>query len=928
MTSIDQHRPVPATGGELPTFADFYRAVHHRDPFPWQERLAASVADAGWPREVGVATGLGKTTTIDVAVWSLAAQATLPPGQRTAPTRIWYVVDRRLLVDAASDHADRLGRLLATASANGQDDPVGQVARRLERLAGVPGRAPLWVSRLRGGARPGQRPPDPSQPAVLCATVAMYGSRLLFRGFGSSNRMWPIDAALAGTDALVLLDEAHLALPLQQLLDAIPACDANHTGILRAPGRFTPPAGAARLLPEPRSYPRLVSLTATGHHPDRFDLDDEDRRHPVVAARLAAAKPTRLVETTIKDLPSALAGEALEAAGQLAEPGAAVVFVNRPATARAVAAKLKAKRAAIDLVVLTGQLRDADAEQVRRRLLDPEHGCPAEAGSAQRARPLIVVATQTLEVGADLDFDVCVSQTAGVRAITQRWGRLNRLGGKPHARGVLCHPADADPDADPLYGDQPVRLWQRLTEQATNGLVGLGPDRITKTLGAPDDAPGLQPQLLPTHLWEFAKTTSPAADAAPPEVFFAGVEEELRLVSLAWRAELPQADEPPFPAVHPRETVEVTLVDVRAFLANDRVRCCRLSIDGAATEPVTPGSLQPGDRLVVDAASGGYQDAGWDPDATDVVPDLSPYLRGVLNLTTTAWENFAGRPPDQTEADLIAALAPSGLDEPDPDQDRAAADRLAARAAAVDGTFANRRATVERLGARQHPVLVWDAPTRTEQAARQVRVDALEQLSIAPAAATLAEHHAAVGACARQLAAAVGIAPLLPDALEAAGRYHDLGKADRRFQRWLGADPDGPPRAKSAIPLSRWEAARIAAGWPRGGSHELLGVQLLDAAIQAGVAIPEPDLVRHLVATHHGRGRPLGDTSIDGISVPTTVQVDGRLVVATTDPSEADWQQPERFRRVCERYGYWGAALLEALVRQADHTVSAATEIQ
>jgi CRISPR-associated endonuclease/helicase Cas3 len=688
MTSVDDREAVAGVDVEPPTFAEFYRAVHHRDPFPWQRRLAASVAQHGWPREIGVPTGLGKTAAIDIAVWSLAAQASRLPVQRTAPTRIWYVVDRRLLVDAASDHADRLARLLAKASARGQAGPVGQVARRLEQLPGVPRRTPLWVSRLRGGARPGHRPPDPSQPAVLCATVAMYGSRLLFRGFGSSNRMWPIDAALAGTDALVLLDEAHLALPLQQLLDAIPDCDASRTGILRMPGRFTPPAGAARLLPQQRSYPRLVSLTATGDHPDRFDLDDKDQRRPVVAARLAAVKPTRLVNSTVKALPGVLAGETLAALAQLPQPGAAVVFVNRPATARAVAAALHAHRGDVDLVVLTGQLRDADAERVRARLLDPEHGCPAGTGATRRPRPLVVVATQTLEVGADLDFDVCVSQTAGVRAITQRWGRLNRLGGKPHARGALCHPADADPD--PLYGDQSSRLWQRLTAQATGELVELGPGRITEVLGPPEDAPRLQPQLLPTHLWEFAKTTTPPADAAPPEVFFAGVDEELRLVSLMWRAQLPDAGEPLFPPVDAREAVEVTVVDARGFLGNDRVRCCRLTIDGAATEPVAPADLRPGDRVIVDCASGGYQPAGWDPDATATVTDLSPRLRGVLHLTTSAWANFAGRPPDQPEADLIAALGLSGVNGPDPDHDRAVAEQLAARAGELDAALARR----------------------------------------------------------------------------------------------------------------------------------------------------------------------------------------------------------------------------------------------
>ena len=57
-------------------FASFYQAVHGgREPFPWQRRLAALVEASGWPARIGVPTGLGKTSCIDVAVWALACQA-------------------------------------------------------------------------------------------------------------------------------------------------------------------------------------------------------------------------------------------------------------------------------------------------------------------------------------------------------------------------------------------------------------------------------------------------------------------------------------------------------------------------------------------------------------------------------------------------------------------------------------------------------------------------------------------------------------------------------------------------------------------------------------------------------------------------------------------------------------------------------------
>lgn len=203
--------------------------------------LAQQVQASGWPSLIGVPTGLGKTACIDIAVWALAAQADRTPDCRTAPTRIWYVVNRRLLVDAAHDHGRNIAGLLAEPTSTPVAGPdrgkavstLATVAQALDALAGGPGLqvGPLFVSRLRGGAEVGARPPEPSRPSLILATVPMFASRWLFRGYGSSRSMRPIDAALAGVDSLVLLDEAHLAQPLQNLAE--PLTDSDTPGHAR-----------------------------------------------------------------------------------------------------------------------------------------------------------------------------------------------------------------------------------------------------------------------------------------------------------------------------------------------------------------------------------------------------------------------------------------------------------------------------------------------------------------------------------------------------------------------------------------------------------------------------------------------------------------------------------------------------------------------
>ena len=97
-----------------PSFAGFYRAIHGRErrsrgKSDWPGR---SPRRNGWPEQVGVPTGLGKTACLDIAVWWLAdTGGPITRQRRTAPTRIWWVVNRRLLVDSTHEHAqERLAR--------------------------------------------------------------------------------------------------------------------------------------------------------------------------------------------------------------------------------------------------------------------------------------------------------------------------------------------------------------------------------------------------------------------------------------------------------------------------------------------------------------------------------------------------------------------------------------------------------------------------------------------------------------------------------------------------------------------------------------------------------------------------------------------------------------------------------------------------
>src|SRR5207237_8802382 len=80
-------------------------------------------------------------------------------------------------------------------------------------------------------------------------------------------------------------------------------------------------------------------------------------------------------------------------------------------------------------------------------------------------RPRIIVATQTIEAGADLDFDALITEIAPLDALKQRFGRLNRAGRCFKAYAViLAHPEDIRPgkDGDPVYGERAAQTWKAL----------------------------------------------------------------------------------------------------------------------------------------------------------------------------------------------------------------------------------------------------------------------------------------------------------------------------------------------------------------------------------------------------------------------------------------------------------------------------------
>jgi CRISPR-associated endonuclease/helicase Cas3 len=424
------------------------------------------------------------------------------------------------------------------------------------------------------------------------------------------------------------------------------------------------------------------------------------------------------------------------------------------------------------------------------------------------------------------------------------------------------------------------------------------------------------------------------------ELFFEGFDTDVAEVSFIWRSNRPLGVRL-LPPVTEGEAVDVPIGEVRAVLQGRRV--LRLADDKASLEEVSAGELRPGDVIVLAPEDGLYDQHGWDPKSSETVLDVSPLTSGALLLDAGVLENLAPGSGEHV-APLLKALTatPDDTGPGAEEQDEAGLlDELVETLRAFaphpwlgEAEWSEFLDGLSRKLTRPVGPGVDKVP-RVEPAERargqekvDVRSEAFEELSFTTSSQLLRDHLRAVGETAALLASRLGLPALLVGSVRLAGEWHDLGKHDPRFQRWMS--PDGPavePLAKSGQPRALWESSRALSGWPKGGRHELLSARLAASWLPGHPLDWDSDLVLHLVASHHGEGRPfvkvVGDIAPSSVVAP----LEGERACVSGDLALPDWDQPRRFRSVCERYGLWGVALLEAILRQADHAVSQLTGV-
>ncbi len=447
--------------------------------------------------------------------------------------------------------------------------------------------------------------------------------------------------ALLGTDILCLLDEAHTAQPL---VDPVHECQFHEAQASRRAGRPL----------------TLVTMTATTREAttSSVSISVADMSSPA-GPRLLARKQTVLVELQGKagrDPAATLV--ALANAELLAHPQAAIgVVVNTVGSARRVFDGLKLPgRSAL----VVGRCRPVDRANNEPGWL-PSTGV---GRSRDAAGGFVLVATQTIEVGVDLDLDILITQSASLDALIQRFGRVDRVGEVGHTRSYIVKPQGDDV----VYAESELQTWTALSKVSVPKVVD-NPSRIADIMTSdtaldfnsmvihdwlaeqPDPASLLAaspPAPLPTAATlSWWRRTSPIP--TPDEdvsAYLHGVGRWSPTVSVLWRVDLgtdtvdtQSALTTLPPSTH--EMVEVSLSAARAFVSGrisdvTDLEGVELAYEagvptseiaawvrrGDVWEIATASQLRPGDVVVLRSQDGGHDRYGWTGRAGEPVIDL------------------------------------------------------------------------------------------------------------------------------------------------------------------------------------------------------------------------------------------------------------------------------------------------------------------
>lgn len=921
-------------------FGEFFAALNGgHDPFSWQEEVLDHICEHGvWPERINAPTGSGKSSVVDIHLFAnaLAAVGAAP----RVPRRLCVTVGRRALVDSQATRADKILGCLEDALADGSGEPdilrrVAEALQSFQTRNDEKGSKPFETGHIRGELSNRNLPvTDISACAIIAATPDMYGSRALFRGYGSTKAARPRETALLAMDTVMVLDEAHMNRQLLHTTQRIAELQKREANL-----------GVPTLqVVETTATPSTEDSDSTTLGVDIEALDspnDEELRKRVHSHKELVLRPidkwdgkpgnAATVNAAVDAIKDFLAHrEAGEGSDEAHTVGC---IVNHVRTAISIKEKLtKDKVLGKDEVeLLVGRMRPYDLQKLHPDLFTTEGDESVK----------VVVATQTLEVGIDVDFADLVTELAPASSLAQRFGRVNRLGRRDDSKVVVIEPASGDlvkKDAPPYKAVDLSNAYAWL--EALNGAENpsVNPAAMVKNppvQSSPERLLYQRPEW--PDLLEFSRTDENPYDEPDLDLWLHdSLDAETAMGGVIVRDNLPSNTSA---AMEILKTSYFAPSDLETFPAN--LKILQEILDYQDEHGVKPRkflyrqgeislwqdadhgeesrqSLAPGDVLLLDMGSVPFTNQGIAvtqrelPSKKDELKAVPFLLKAVSFLDDAelyvaelyVYEKCADR---EERFRKYLGLSPEEV-----------AELLDAQSADGKKKMIASELTTEAEDGQE--VIAWYAVVTDEEFVEGS--DIAQEL--APAGPVLLDDHQNdVAERTRQLAENLGLAPEFSEALELAAKYHDEGKRDLRFQQMLGADPEADALAKSGRrSVAEAYRARSRSALPRGWRHEQLSA-LMVAASPEKVG-EHRDLVLRIIGCSHGHGRfsfahDAGFLLKEGY-LPEGTDYEALKEQATRLFNVGYWDN--LMEQTSRTYGPYATAYLEAVERAADAQIS------
>jgi CRISPR-associated endonuclease/helicase Cas3 len=330
----------------------------------------------------------------------------------------------------------------------------------------------------------------------------------------------------------------------------------------------------------------------------------------------------------------------------------------------------------------------------------------------------------------------------------------------------------------------------------------------------------------------------------------------------------------------------------------------------------TVREIRPGDTIVLPSAAGGCDRFGWNPDSRTPVRDIGDECfneraragGGRFRLRAHPLVRF----PDAAEGDQRKTLR-----------------ELLTRAAAgddeavveIDALINPDRISLDWRAARVYgagdALLAQSARrSRALKTAESDETDERDESSLT-VGVSLHDHTHGVVEKARLFVERSGLGGTAAQTVIVSAERHDLGKWDGRFQLLLGNIRIEPAaKGRGGSPRDR-RRRRRESGYPAGARHEYASVALAEAYGDW----PEDcdrELALYLIGTHHGLGRPFPPVWSDSEEIRAEINGTPVSVHNVSRIARIDSGWSDRFWSLIQKYGWWGLAYLEAVLRRAD----------